>query len=76
MKYEFLDGYRFEANTAREVCEALWHSMKFKLEPTVEAWMQANAKVMANMRGAELRTDTCENHVADMLATGVLLQID
>ena len=72
MKHVFLDGFEFVAEDATEVCTVLWHSMKFNLHPSLQSWMEANAKIMKGVQGAALRTDSPEHHVDDMLAAGVL----
>lgn len=35
MRYRYADGFEFEASNAREVCEALWHSMPFQFYDTL-----------------------------------------
>ncbi len=47
MRYRFIDGYEFEANTAEEICTAIWKSMKFSFRSSLQEWMDANAAVMS-----------------------------
>ncbi len=75
MRYRFIDGYEFEANTAVEICTAIWKSMKFCFRSNLQEWMDANAAVINEGLGEKLRTDTPEHHVEDMLASGILRQI-
>ena len=72
MRYTFIDGFSFDAQTPAEVCEALRNSMKFNTCPDFETWARRNARVMLNAFGARLRTDNPGVHVADMLRAGIL----
>ena len=75
MRYRFIDGYEFEADTAEEICAAIWKSMKFSFRSSLQEWMDANASVMREGLGERLRTDTPEHHVEDMLAAGIIREI-
>lgn len=75
MRYRFIDGYEFEANTAEEICTAIWKSMKFSFRSSLQEWMDANAAVMSEGLGEPLRTDTPEHHVEDMLTAGIIRKI-
>ena len=50
MRYRFIDGCEFVANTAEEICTAIWKSMKFSFRSSLQEWMDANAAV--HERGA------------------------
>ena len=76
MKYRFCDGYEFEAGNPDEICTAIWKSMKFALRADLQEWMDSNAKVMKNMAGYTLRTDSTEHHVEDMLRYGVIEPVE
>ena len=76
MRYRFMDGYEFEAETPDDICGAIWHSMKFCLDRTLAEWTKGYAKMIRNMFGFRLRTDTTANHVADMLRDGVIARVD
>ncbi|MBP3731404.1 MAG: hypothetical protein J6I40_08050 [Mailhella sp.] len=72
MRYRFIDGYEFEADTAEEICAAIWKSMKFAFHSSLQEWMDANASVMSEGLGERLRTDTPEHHVEDMIKAGII----
>lgn len=72
MQLKFIDGYTFTAPTKQAACEAIWHSMRFTLYDSLTDWMQANAKVIQNAYGVSLRTDSPDNHFADMVSHGIL----
>ena len=75
MRYRFIDGYEFEADTAEEICAAIWKSMKFAFHSSLQEWMDANASVMSEGLGERLRTDTPEHHVEDMIKAGIIREI-
>ncbi|MBR3458118.1 MAG: hypothetical protein IKH16_08200 [Selenomonadaceae bacterium] len=75
MRYRFIDGFEFEADTPEEICTAIWKSMKFGFRSNLQEWMESNAKVMGEALGRKLRTDTPEHHVVDMLKSGILWNI-
>ena len=75
MRYRFIDGFEFEAETPEAVCTAIWKSMKFAFRANLQEWMEANARVMGEGLAEPLRTDTPEHHVVDMLRFGIIRAI-
>jgi hypothetical protein len=76
MKYQFIsDGYIFEADTPRQACERIWHSMKFQFDKSVEDWMLSNAKACEAWCGKKFRTDSLENHFTDLLRHKIIEEI-
>lgn len=75
MKYRHMDGFRFEADNARQACEILWQSM-FDPNDTIEEWMAGSSKRAAIWNGSQIRTDSCENHFADLIAAGFIIPED
>lgn len=75
MRYRYADGFEFDANNAREVCEALWHSMHFQFYDTLEEWLRQNAEHCQRWNGKDYSADTAEAHVADLLLHGMLIEL-
>ena len=71
MEYRTLDGARFTASSPEELAKELWQS-QFDPPATLEEWMQGSAERAKLWNGAILRTDSVDNHIADMLAAGLL----
>lgn len=74
MRYRYADGFEFEANGARDVCEKLWQS-KFVPEPTLEEWMKGFARRIEMWDGTIVRSRTPEELVDDLLLCGQLIII-
>lgn len=71
MKYRTLDGALFTANSHAELAGQLWQS-QFAPPASLEEWMAGSAERARLWNGAELRTDSPEHHIEDMLAAGLL----
>lgn len=74
MKYQFIDGAKFEANSLDELAHALWKS-KFIPEPSIEEWMIASASRAIIYDGSVLRTSSTDAHIQDMMACGFVKEI-
>lgn len=74
MKYRWLDGFEFEAASAREACERLWAS-KFEPEDTLQEWMIGMAKRAKMWNGADIRLDSVENMVDDLITNGFMAPV-
>jgi len=75
MKYETLDGKVFKAKSLEDLAHALWQS-KFIPEPSLKEWMRASACRAEMYNGTKLRTDVVENHIIDMIAHGLLRELE
>lgn len=75
MKYRTLDGAEFTAGSYAELAEALWKS-QFAPPATLEEWMAGSAERARLWNGAELRVDTPEHHMEDMLTAGLVEALD
>lgn len=71
MKYQTQDGKLLEAESLRQLAEALWQS-KFDPEPTLEEWMAGSARRAAIYDGSVIRTCSPEAHVEDLIRAGFL----
>jgi hypothetical protein len=60
---------------ARELAEALWREMLVP-EPTLEAWMENSARRAKEWNGAAIRTSSPEDHVADLIAAGLVVPVE
>lgn len=74
MKYRYYDGFEFEAEGNRDIAEKLWQS-SFIPEATIEEWMKRLADRAKMWDGADLRTDSVDNLVADLFATNRITAI-
>lgn len=74
MKYRYYDGFEFEAEGNRDIAEKLWQSA-FIPDPTIEEWMANFARRENIWDGAVLRTDSVDNLVEDLFATGRIREI-
>ncbi len=75
MKYRSLDGKVFTAGSPKELAVALWKS-QFIPPDTLEEWMAGSAERARLWSGAELRVDTAEHHIEDMLAARLIEVVD
>lgn len=75
MKYEYMDGFKFDAADDLSICTTIWKSMKFRLYDTLEEWMSGNSYVLSQIFEEPFRGDTPEHIVEDMLARGVLKSV-
>jgi len=71
MRYRSLDGKVFTAGSYRELAEEYWQS-QFDPPPTIEEWMAGSAKRARIWNEAEIRTDTVEHHIEDLIANGFI----
>lgn len=77
MRYRFTrDGFEFEADSPHEICEALWHSMKFQFYGSLEEWLTANARILKNCTGKNFSTIGTEEHVFDLLQHGIIVPLE
>ncbi|MCH9852187.1 MAG: hypothetical protein K0U45_01640 [Alphaproteobacteria bacterium] len=70
-KYQFIDGFTFEANTDIEIIEKIRESA-FVKEDSLKAYASALAQRCKNMSGAEITSWPPEKMVADMIEKSVL----
>ena len=75
MEYRTLDGAKFTAGSYEELATQLWHS-QFIRPATLEEWMNGSAERARLWNGAELRTDSPEHHIEDMLAAGLIETVE
>ena len=75
MKYRFIDGFVFEAETPEAICTAIWKSMKFSFRANLQEWMDANSRIMSEGLKESLRTDSPKHHVEDMLRFGIIKRV-
>ncbi|MDE5831744.1 MAG: hypothetical protein K2H64_01950 [Desulfovibrio sp.] len=69
MKYRCMDGYEIEAKDYRELAVKMWQSM-FDPNPTLEEWMEGSAKRAKIYNLSEIRTDTVDHHMEDLIKAG------
>lgn len=74
MKYQTQDGKLLEAESLRQLAEALWQS-KFDPEPTLEEWMAGSARRAAIYDGSVIRTCSPEAHVEDLIRAGYVTSV-
>ena len=70
------DGSSMEAATPLELVRKLRDSGKFTRDEMLDEYMEGFAKRQFEYSGAEIRTDTTDNFVADLLRIGFLTLID
>lgn len=75
MKYKFMDGAIFEANSFDELAHKLWKS-KFIPEENIEEWMTAFAGRALIYDGSVLRTGSISEHIEDMFLCGFIKEIE
>lgn len=75
MKYRTLDGKVLEARDQAALGQALWQG-SFLPEPTLEDWMAASARRALVYNGSQIRTDSVEHHVQDLVAAGFLTLLE
>lgn len=71
MRYRSLDGRAYEADSLEALALSLWQT-KFMPEPTIKAWMEGSAERARVYSGAEIRTDTPDHHIQDLITHGFL----
>lgn len=74
MRYRTQDGELLEAESLRQLAEALWQS-KFDPEPTLEGWMAGSARRAALYDGSVIRTSSPEAHVEDLIRAGYVTPV-
>lgn len=75
MKIRTLEGETLEAPSLQRLAEILWQG-KFNSEPDIESWMAASARRAAMWNGSVIRTTSPAEHVADLIAAGILERIE
>jgi hypothetical protein len=75
MRYEYDDGFRFEADTPEEICAAIHNSMKFRWTDSLEEWMRDHAERCSRWDGKIYSAENFEEHVIDLLRHGVIRRI-
>lgn len=75
MKFRAMDGYEIEAENNQELAEKLWQSM-FIPDGTIEEWMAGSAKRAAIYNGSQIRTDSIDHHIEDLIATGFVSKVE
>lgn len=71
MRYRTIDGVIVEADSLHGIAEQLWAQVMVP-EPTIEEWMRQSAERARLWNGSRLSTASPEDHVRDMIATGLL----
>lgn len=71
MQYRTMDGKVFRADSPEGLAEQLRQS-QFVPPPDLTTWMAGSADRAHLYNGAEIRTDTVENHIADLIEAGFL----
>ena len=75
MRYQYHDGFEFEADSPQEICQALQASMRFQPDGTLEDWMQGHADRCRNWNGKNYSTESFTAHAADLLRHGIIREI-
>lgn len=75
MKYRAMDGYEVEAEDYQELANKLWNSM-FIPDDTIAEWMAGSAKRAAIYNGSQIRTDTVEHHIEDLIKNGFVAPVE
>jgi hypothetical protein len=70
-KYKTNDGHQFEAETEEELV-GLMHEMSLVQIETDEDWMRDVAEAATEQSGKEVRYDTPENFVFDLISIGFI----
>jgi len=72
MRYDTIDGFRFEADSAARVVARLKASSPFRADESDADFMRGVAERCLLWSGAVIRVDDCESFVQDLLAAGFL----
>jgi hypothetical protein len=72
--YRTLDGALFTAESYAELAAHLWRS-QFDPPPNLQDWMTGSAERARLWNGAQVRTDTPEHHIEDLLAAALLEEV-
>lgn len=70
MVLKLKDGGRFEATTAKEIVELIWHSSRFDRSQTAEEFMKGFAERSKIYDGKEIETNDCESFLNSIIASG------
>lgn len=76
MKVQTPDNIIFEADNARELV-ILLHDSSFAPSTSDQEWMQQSAELaqMQLGRAVDIRTDTPDNFIADLIKVGLLKEL-
>ena len=66
MKIESIDGVVFTGVDASDICRQIWRG-SFVFDKTFKDWMRISSYHANQWNGALVRTDTAENHLADLI---------
>lgn len=69
MKYKVMGEEVLEAASLRQLAETMWQTKRFP-EPTLQAWMEAQARRLREWNGKSARTDSPEIFIQDLIAAG------
>ncbi len=75
MRYKVMGDELLEAESLRQLAEKMWQS-KFNPEPTLEAWMEAQARRTLMWDGTVLRTSSPEALIEDLIAAGHIVPLE
>jgi len=75
MKIQTLDGFIAKGKNAEEVCKALWYSMIFA-DADFETWLKNSAHRAKMWNGSDVRYDTAEHHLQDLIAGKVVVLLE
>jgi hypothetical protein len=70
MVLKLKDGGQFEATTAKEVVESIWHSSRFDNSQTAEEFMKSFAERSKLYDGKEIETNDYESFLSSIIASG------
>lgn len=75
-KYQILGGGFVTADSAKDLVEFLNNSSMFGFEFDIEKFMEQTSKACAIQTGAEIRTDSKEVFIADLIANGFITELE
>lgn len=75
MKYKVMGEEVLEAESLRQLAETMWQTKRFP-EPSLEAWMEAQARRLREWNGKTARTDSPELFIQDLIAAGVIVPLE
>ena len=75
MRYKVMGDEQLEAESLRQLAEKMWQT-KWNSEPTLEAWMEAQARRTLMWDGTVLRTSSPEALIEDLIAAGHIVPLE
>ncbi len=76
MRYQYHDGFTFEADTPQGICQALKDSMRFQFDATLEDWIREHAERCRKWNGKNYSAESAEAHAADLLRHGIIQKLE